>query len=650
MKNLILKLTFILLFVVSTLSCSRVEDNHFTPDSGNSNISPHFYGAAMLGPEYTGTKGVANTQKIWNNIFAEKHLTVKFLNGTAQNKEFVKEVASEWEKYAGIRLRFLDDESTSDALFRVGFDMYPGMMSSWALTGTDHLEMFGEQDEPTIHFALWPRVSEAVKRSDVLRAFGQALGLELEFRHPRFNPSWIVDNEGNIDEEAIRSYWENELSDYISWEELKEMVLDPLSDHAFFISKTPSYDPLSVMNWPFYQQIAENLPLTQYAEDYNTELSENDKSFIRSLYGESFNGLPDSTDYYKIMEFDLIGTSARIYVQTYKDIVFIWDEDERLCSHVKIPAGATLPYSDTVVFHCTTAQNRRVKVGEMLEYGETRSLNSTSNALDLIRFEEGRFIKNIIIPPLNMALRQFEYLGGPNLSGQTFTFTGLRNLRAIFLAHIQDSNVSIQNCINLKTFGTSRYLAIPSQISGPSHVIHGVYDEETQSYPIVAHPYAIWSPISTMSTDNNTNSFYYTFWPSHAEYLHSISSINQFSINTCQNLEYLILENTRLTNINLNGLQNLKYVYVSSENGYIVGGLNSNGDSYLANMFQSLPSRNGRERGQVIVKAVSEYYMNAVNLYYGPILMTFPALNTIESVCNTKNWLFVPDSGGSLHD
>lgn len=52
----------------------------------------------------------------------------------------------------------------------------------------------------------------------------------------------------------------------------------------------------------------------------------------------------------------------------------------------------------------------------------------------------------------------------------------------------------------------------------------------------------------------------------------------------------------------------------------------------------------------VEIKAVSEYYMNAVNLYYGPILMTIPALNTIESVCNTKNWIFVPDSGGSLHD
>lgn len=650
MKKLILKFAFILLIVVSSLSCSRVDDNHFIPDSDNSIITPHFYGAAMLGPEYLGTKGVANTQKIWNNIFAEKHLTVKFLNGTTQNKEFVKEVASEWEKYAGIRLRFLDDESTSDALFRVGFDMYPGMMSSWALTGTDHLEKFGEQDEPTIHFAMWPRVTEAVKRSDVLRAFGQALGLELEFRHPNFNPSWIVDGEGNIDEDAIRQYWENELSDYISWDELKEMVLDPLSDHAFFISKTSAYDSLSVMTWPFYQQIAYNLPITQYSEDYNTVLSQNDKSFIMSLYGESFNGLPDSTDYFKIMEFDLIGTSARIHVKTYKDLVFIWDKEERLCSHVKIPEGAILPYADTVVFQCATAKNRRVIIGEMLEYGETRLLNSPSNALDLIRFEEGRFIKNIVIPPYNMALRQFDYIGGPNLYGQTFTFSGLRNLRAVFLAHIQNSNVVIQNCMNLKTFGTSRYLAFPTLISGPSHLIYGVYDEETQSYPIIAHPYAVWNQITQMSSNYDTNSYYYTLWPHYAEYLHSISSTNQFSISGCINLENLVLENTRLTNINLASLQNLKYIYVSSENGYIVGGQNSNGASYLANMFQSLPSRNGRERGQVIVKAVSDYQVNNVNLSYGPIPMTIPAIETINSVCNSRNWIFIPDSGGSIFD
>lgn len=50
-----------------------------------------------------------------------------------------------------------------------------------------------------------------------------------------------------------------------------------------------------------------------------------------------------------------------------------------------------------------------------------------------------------------------------------------------------------------------------------------------------------------------------------------------------------------------------------------------------------------------IIIDIPENYMNAVNLYYGPILMTIPALNTIESVCDTKNWIFVPDSGGSLN-
>ena len=104
-------------------------------------------------------------------------------------------------------------------------------------TGTDHLQVYNQQTEPTVHFAQWRRASDELKRSDVLRAFGQVLGLELEFRHPNFTPGWITDENGNIDETSIRDYWESELGDYISWEELKKIVLDPLQDQTFLISK-----------------------------------------------------------------------------------------------------------------------------------------------------------------------------------------------------------------------------------------------------------------------------------------------------------------------------------------------------------------------------------------------------------------------------
>ncbi len=55
------------------------------------------------------------------------------------------------------------------------------------------MQKYGNQDEATVHFAQWRRASDEAKRTDVLRAFGQVLGLELEFRHPNFNPQWITD-------------------------------------------------------------------------------------------------------------------------------------------------------------------------------------------------------------------------------------------------------------------------------------------------------------------------------------------------------------------------------------------------------------------------------------------------------------------------
>ena len=79
-----------------------------------------------------------------------------------------------------------------------------------------------------------------------------AFGLDLEFRHPKFHPTWITDANGNIDEAKIRTYWEEQLNSFLSWEELKKYVIDPLEDHSLLIRSTDEYDPNSVMTWPFY--------------------------------------------------------------------------------------------------------------------------------------------------------------------------------------------------------------------------------------------------------------------------------------------------------------------------------------------------------------------------------------------------------------
>lgn len=281
------KLLLLSVVLFALAGCSKDE----TTDSGrqanqSAAFVPHFYGVAMLENPAPATRGVANAMKVWSKPMAADNLTVKFLNGTDRYKEYVKEAAKEWEKAAGVRFHFVDNDKT--AVIRVAFDYVPGMMSSWALTGTDHMQVYGEQAEATVHFAQWRRASDAQKRSDVLRAFGQVLGLELEFRHPNFHPAWITNEDGSVNEAVIQEYWENELADYMTWAELKKIVLNPLSSQAFFINKTEYYDQESVMSWPFYEMIARNIPPIEFDEDYKSELSVNDKEFVQSLYGESF--------------------------------------------------------------------------------------------------------------------------------------------------------------------------------------------------------------------------------------------------------------------------------------------------------------------------------------------------------------------------
>lgn len=263
------KLFFLMMALFVFASCSKddLPDGDRPQDQTVQNVPP-IYGIATLENPKSATRGVADQTKLWSKPLAE-NLTVKFLNGPDTYKDIVKQAVKEWEKAGGVRFNFV--ENTDDALIRVGFDYVPGMMSSWALTGTDQLALYDKQNEPTVHFAMWRRSADVRKRSDVLRAFGQALGLELEFRHPKCTPTWITnDKTGEIDLDKIRDYWEYELAGFISWEELKKMVYDPLTDQTSLISKTKEWDRNSIMTWPFYEKMADNLPQIFEDSDYIT--------------------------------------------------------------------------------------------------------------------------------------------------------------------------------------------------------------------------------------------------------------------------------------------------------------------------------------------------------------------------------------------
>lgn len=212
------------------------------------------------------TRGIAQTSKLW---YPNSYIKIKFLDGTSQMHEEVKTIASEWLNYAGINFKYVTDDKAD---VRIAFDQNIDRYVTWSYTGTD-CRLISNQNEATMNFAFWNELTPEEKTGDVLRAFGQMLGLELEHRHIKIDPTWS---------NKIQSYWDIQLGD-IPWDMLREHVFDPL-DSTEIIS-TKDYDPASIMIWPFKIR-----GLVTYANEYtvptefNTRLSQTDKEFIANIY------------------------------------------------------------------------------------------------------------------------------------------------------------------------------------------------------------------------------------------------------------------------------------------------------------------------------------------------------------------------------
>lgn len=648
MKKLLLLSVMLLAFA----GCSRDETTSpGDPGDRETVDAPHFYGMAMLDNPATETRGIAINVKVWSKPAAENSLSVKFLNGSAAYRAFVQEVVKEWEKAGGVRFHFVDDNR--DAMIRIGFDYVPGMMSSWALTGTDHVDVFDRQTEPTVHFAQWRRASDAQKRSDVLRAFGQVLGLELEFRHPKFSPGWVtIAGTEQIDEERIRNYWMDELAEFISWEELKTMVLDPISYSAEQITHTLKYDSESVMNWPFYEQIANGLKPIEFDSDYRTELSEQDKEFIVELYGKSFGEVPPFSEYLPLIEFDYTGTAPRFSVTTTERLVVIWDKEADACSFVDLPAGSTGPYTATLSHTFAESKARKIIIGEMLEYGEKMPENSY--ALTRFDFLEAAGAENIHVAECNKALEKVWIRGDKsnNFTPQALVFPENTCLRELYLVNVNLSHATVDNNKGLEVFATSPTVCKPRSITGPRYATEKGYPISTGGdvYETVG-PVATWPALPADSVG----------WPCDPALYPSLSTVD---MQNCSKIKTISLDNTEIVTLDLSVYPDLEYLLLTSTYEYITGGADHYGKNLLATI-RTLPVRDGKSTGLIVIRGISYLYlwgddpvtMRDVTLetpqpYFSkryvrfqPVLLKRSYLREINTILGNRNWQIVWDSG-----
>jgi len=263
MKKIMLYLSSLLLIMSG---CSN-EDPEKLNESNSGKV--RWYGAKLI--DEVETKGLADGAKRWNQ---DAGIYIKFLNEPSDSGyvEKVKQIASEWEEYAGIRFYYVDQHKKADV--RIAFDWNDNDWLTWSYTGTD-AKFERNQNNPTAVLAGLDYLNDDELKGDILRLFGQILGLEYEQRHQKWseNGYWKT-------ETALQRYWEEQFEGYdMDWDEIREYVFEPLTEeNAQQLYETKEIDELSIMAWPYYNHRQTIKLLANY------ELSEVDKEFIALLY------------------------------------------------------------------------------------------------------------------------------------------------------------------------------------------------------------------------------------------------------------------------------------------------------------------------------------------------------------------------------
>lgn len=337
----------------------------------------------------------------------------------------MKVYASEWEKYANIKFKYIDD---GDAHVRISFDWNDDRYITWSYIGTD-CKSISNQAEATLSFADAQYQDDDEFKADVLRTFGMILGLELEHRHLKFDPQWRRD---------VKRYWTNEILD-IQWESLSKYVFDPLDSENTL--QTEEYDPSSIMVWPFPKSYLLD-------SEGNKELSEKDIAFIEKIYPKPKKNLNPTTLIFELdtdILLDKIGSIAYVpnkicidegNVIIFVDSILLYEGETKTMPQnikgkfVQIEADRiSIDLTNTSIkkLHLTNTEYTHIKIGRYtsnLEYFDEIILDNIPYFSGVQPFQIGGYSKITSIP-------EGLFDNCPNGTNFSHAFRGLRGLKHV---------------------------------------------------------------------------------------------------------------------------------------------------------------------------------------------------------------------------
>ena len=187
-------------------------------------------------------------------------IRVRFLDGLESVQNRVILAANQWLDYANLDLAFGDDP---EAEIRISFSE----RGSWSYIGTDALLI--DTNRATMNFGwLTPESGNTEVQRVVLHEFGHALGCIHEHQNPAGNIPW--------DRDKVYAYYGG-APNYWSRDDVDQNLF-----RKYDVDQTrfTQLDTSSIMLYP----ISNELTVGDYEVDLNMDLSEQDKSFIGSIY------------------------------------------------------------------------------------------------------------------------------------------------------------------------------------------------------------------------------------------------------------------------------------------------------------------------------------------------------------------------------
>lgn len=213
----------------------------------------------MLSMSIGRTRAAFQIAKLWPN---GSTIRIRFLGGTPQQQDLVKQHAVEWAQHANLQFEFV---ASGSAQVRIAF----ADDGAWSYVGTDALGIPANQ--PTMNFG-W------LDQGVVQHEFGHMLGMIHEHQNPRDNP--IQWNRPVVDA-ALGGPPNNWDQDTIDHNMYAKYDVNQINGSEF--------DSDSVMLYSF----PANWTTNGFHTAPNDALSELDKAFARHVYPGRDTGVPE---------------------------------------------------------------------------------------------------------------------------------------------------------------------------------------------------------------------------------------------------------------------------------------------------------------------------------------------------------------------